>query len=143
MSSAYTREQRPTLRSAVSGQRYALQPPLRDTSQERGPSALPIESVSGLYNPRTKNRQPHDAQRLVSTVAVAAAGTTTLLVDAPRTCRRPRALLRGHASKSGQTRLAPRDCTSPATTSTRPVPPVFTRSAMSSGSRFCLCATGL
>jgi len=27
-----------------------------------------------------------------------------LLVDAPRTCRHPRALLRGHASKSRQTR---------------------------------------
>lgn len=55
---------------------------------------------------------------VVSTAAVTAAGTTMLLVDASRTCRRPRALLRGRASKSEQTR--PRREIARATTSGQP-----------------------
>lgn len=90
------------MRSAVTDQ--TLQQ-LRGPSQRGGPSPPRIaKAVSGLCNLRTKNRQPHRCTAVVSTVAATAAGTTALLVVAPRTCRRSRALLRGRASKSGQTR---------------------------------------
>jgi len=58
------------------------------------------------------HEKPSTAQAVVSTVTATAAGTTTLLVVAPRTCRHPRALLRGRASKSEANSSASRDCTS-------------------------------
>lgn len=87
-SSAYTREQWPTLQPCGPFQVWPISPSGR------------ARTLQPLHEKPSTAR----CTAIVSTVAVTAAGTTTLLVDARRTCRRPRALLHGHASKSGQTR---------------------------------------
>lgn len=120
MSSAYTREQWPTL--------CCIGPTVHPITTPRLVSEQ-LLSPSNRVRARTlqpSHEKPSTARctAVVSIVAGTAAGTTTLLVDAPRTCRRPRALLRGPASKSsGQTRPY-REIARAPTTSTRPVPPI-------------------
>lgn len=126
VSSAYTREQRPALHPAATD--HPL--PLPRGSSGRVPHPRPVSrwllsfslSLSrslalpfslSLLPFRTQYhtlQPPHEkpstarCTAVVSTTAATAAGTTTLLVDASRTCRRPCALLSGRASKSEQTR---------------------------------------
>lgn len=85
------------------------------------PSPLRIAPMPGLCNLRTKNRN----RTVHSAGSFDRRGNSSRhddasCRDAPRTCRRsPCSSSRGRASKSGANSSAPRDCTSPGTTSAR------------------------
>lgn len=131
VSSAYTREQRCV--RLTSGQRCILQPP-----RLKSDHPLPFGS-----NPDFTTFARKTVNRTMRNGSFDCRGNSSRHDDAscwcfshmsPSSCSSSWSLEQERANSS-----APRDCTSPETTSAS----AFTRSAMSSGSRFCLCAGGL